>query len=140
MSINKRIAEIIKAKTGTQREFAKIFNSTPQYVLKLVTEGGSVGLEPVTKILEAYPDIDARWLITGEGEMISSVAYADLRTSVFRNVAMMLDLEKFIPYMTVEERGIYSEALGKSEQSLSYPDDRLSAWKKIHKERALNAK
>lgn len=34
--------------------------------------------ENIVRILNVYRDLDARWLMTGEGEMISGVSYSDI--------------------------------------------------------------
>lgn len=34
--------------------------------------------ENIVRILSVYRDLDARWLMTGEGEMISGVSYSDI--------------------------------------------------------------
>ena len=66
-TINERIDYIVKAKAGSRSRFAEILKVSPQYVNKIASPGGSVGLEPVLSILRLYPDIDARWLLLGEG-------------------------------------------------------------------------
>ena len=69
--MNKRLQEIIQYKTGgRQKDFAELMGWTPQYVFKLL-KGENFGLSPVLKICEALPELNARWLLTGQGDMLT---------------------------------------------------------------------
>jgi hypothetical protein len=62
-----RLAEIIKYVTkGNQAQFAELMGWNPQYVTKLL-KGGSFGIVPVVAIIEKFPEINARWFLTGKG-------------------------------------------------------------------------
>lgn len=68
--MNQRLIEIIRYKTGgVQSEFAALMGWTPQYLAKLL-RGDNFGLTPVLAIVRAFPEVDARWLLTGEGQML----------------------------------------------------------------------
>lgn len=68
--MNARITQIIDYKThGKRGEFATLCGWSRPYLSKLL-RGESIGLAPVCTILATFPDIDARWLLLGEGEMI----------------------------------------------------------------------
>ena len=67
--MNTRLLEIIKYKTGgRQREFADLLGWTPQYLAKLL-KGENFGITPVMTIVSKLPDINARWFLTGEGDI-----------------------------------------------------------------------
>ena len=71
--MNGRIAEIINYQTdGRRGDFAQRLGWTAPYLSKLL-RGEGLGIAPVRTILEAFPEIDARWLLLGEGEMIRKV-------------------------------------------------------------------
>ena len=77
--MNRRLQDIIKYKTGgRQTAFAALLNWSPQYLSKLL-KGVDFGLQPVVSIIEALPEINARWFLTGQGEMLSDEKQADLR-------------------------------------------------------------
>ena len=68
--MNSRINEIIDYKTdGSRTDFAAIMGWSRQYLSKLL-RGEANGIAPVRSILTTFPDIDARWLLLGEGQMI----------------------------------------------------------------------
>lgn len=96
--MNTRLAELIQYTTnGKQVEFAEMMDWTPQYLYKLLKEGG-MGIKPVAALLEKFPNLNARWLILGEGNMI--IPPTDM---VKRQLLQLLEIEKYIPVMTKEE-------------------------------------
>lgn len=75
MSINKRVKDIIDIKVnGRNVDFAKALNRKPNQVSNWLSEGASVGIDVVTSIIEAFPDVNANWLLTGELPMLKDVA------------------------------------------------------------------
>ena len=101
--MNRRLQDIIKYKTGgRQTAFAALLNWSPQYLSKLL-KGVDFGLQPVVSIIEALPEINARWFLTGQGEMLSDEKQADLRREALEHVFQVMELERFIPVMTPDE-------------------------------------
>lgn len=77
--MNNRLAEIIKYRTGgKQTPFAALMGWSPQYLNKLV-KGVDFGLAPVLAILQKLPEINARWFLLGEGEMLQASKLAEVR-------------------------------------------------------------
>lgn len=70
MTISGRIELIAKSKADKKKEFAEIMGWKPNYLSKLISGKQGVGLAPVVQILDKFKDIDARWLLFGEGDMI----------------------------------------------------------------------
>ena len=67
-----RLIEIIDNKTGGKRtEFAALLGWSPQYLSKLI-RGDTFGISPVITIITKFPEINVRWLLLGEGEMIDN--------------------------------------------------------------------
>lgn len=98
-----RLAQIIAYKTGgRQADFAAMLGWTPQYLAKLL-KGESFGLNPVLALLTALPEVDARWLLLGEGEMLSPEGVADVRQGIMSRVQSLISYEQFIPVMTADE-------------------------------------
>lgn len=77
-TINERISEIKAFYIGEERGSGKVFSDSLGLTLangrNICTPGYSVGLKYVEKILNAYKDVDANWLLTGEGSMLKSKA------------------------------------------------------------------
>ena len=96
--IHDRLLEIIQYKTsGKQAEFAEIMGWSPQYLHKMLKEGG-IGIRPIVALLEKFPELNARWLLLGEGAMITSAS-----DEVRKRLAQLLEIEKYMPVMTPEE-------------------------------------
>lgn len=107
--MNNRLIEIIKYKTGgRQKEFAEILGWTPQYLAKLL-KGENFGITPVVRIVSTLPEINARWLLVGDGEMLDAPKYTDIRRAMLDNMLTVLDMEKYMPVMTPEELWVYEQ-------------------------------
>jgi hypothetical protein len=71
MSINLRIKKIREQFCNdSNKEFAKKMNKNPSAVNNWVRESTGVGLVVVQELLETFTEINANWLITGNGEML----------------------------------------------------------------------
>lgn len=120
-----RLLELIQYKTGgKQTEFAAIMGWSPQYLFRMLKGVGGIGIRPVVALLEKFPELNARWLLLGEGAMISSGADA-ARQHLFR----LLALEKYMPVMTPEELRLLTD--GKTE----WPEETLARWARLLDER-----
>lgn len=63
--------DVIRYKTGgRQKPFAEFMGWTPPYLAKLL-RGENFGLQPVLSLLEKLPEINARWLLLGQGSMLN---------------------------------------------------------------------
>lgn len=109
--MNHRLLQIIQYKTdGKQTAFAELMGWKTPYLNKLV-KGVNFGLQPVLAILERFPEIDARWLLLGEGTMLSNAKQDELRREAFNYVQEVLELERFICVMSPEELHRYEESV-----------------------------
>ena len=109
--MNKRLREIVQYKTrGKNKQFAELVGWTPQYLGKLL-HGNDFGLKPVLAVLKALPEINARWLLLGEGQMLLDNNVGDLRSGIIAHIKAVLDLERFIPVMSAEELTEYQRVI-----------------------------
>ncbi len=135
--MNERLLEIIRYKTGgRQNAFAELMGWSPQYLAKLV-KGDNFGLQPVLAILSAFPEINARWFLFGQGSMLEVGMMFDLQRQAMSHIQSLLDLDKYIPVMTGEEVREFEEAI----KNGRYPDfspDTLSDLQKRLTERTEN--
>ena len=68
--MNSRINKILDYKTdGNRTDFAAIMGWSRQYLSKLL-RGEANGIAVARALLTTFPEIDARWLLLGEGKMI----------------------------------------------------------------------
>lgn len=101
--MNNRLIEIIKYRTdGKQTPFATLMGWSPQYLNKLV-RGVDFGLAPVLAILQKLPEINARWFLLGEGEMLRDSKLTEVRATAQSYVLSILEMEKYLPVMTPAE-------------------------------------
>lgn len=109
--MNKRLREIVQYKTrGKNKPFAELVGWTPQYLGKLL-HGNDFGLKPVLAVLRALPEINARWLLTGEGQMLIDNNAGDLHAAIVSHIKAVLDLERFIGVMSPEELTAYQQVI-----------------------------
>ena len=96
--MNERLLQFIQYKTGgRQAEFASLMGWSPQYLHKMLKDGG-IGIRPIVSLLEKFPELNARWLLLGEGAMLNTGA-----DTVKRHLLKLLELEKYMPVMTPDE-------------------------------------
>ena len=98
MEINDRLASFIAYKCdGRTAEFAELMGWSRQYLNKMLKGEGGIGLNPIAALLSKFPELNARWLILGEGQMVEGggITLARLRS--------MLELEKYMPVMSADE-------------------------------------
>ena len=67
-------------------EFADTIGVQRSNVTHVLHERNKPGLQFIIKILEAFPEINAKWLLTGEGEMLEKDKDSSLRENLlFQN-------------------------------------------------------
>jgi transcriptional regulator with XRE-family HTH domain len=136
-----RLLDIIKYKTGgKQTEFAALMGWSPQYLAKLL-KGSNFGLQPVLGILTNIPEINARWFLLGDGEMVLDNKYSHIRKTMHETMMKVLDLEKYMPIMSPEElRGFEMVVSGKRKADFS--PETVEKWEKLLQDRNdnINAK
>ena len=64
-----RISDIISHFCESKADFARKMEESPQTISNWVSRGA--GKNVLNKILSKFPDVNANWLLTGEGEMLS---------------------------------------------------------------------
>lgn len=132
--MNHRLQQIIQYKTGgRQNAFAELMGWKTPYLNKLV-KGINFGLQPVLAILERFPEIDARWLLLGEGTMLATSKHAELRREAFNYIQEVLELERFICVMSPEELRLYEEAVMQRRKP-EFSTDTLHIWEDRLRER-----
>lgn len=129
-----RLQKIVDYKTGgKQTAFAKMLGWTPQYLQKLLS-GGNFGLQPVITLLSRFSDINARWLLLGEGTMLCPDAYIDIRQEVYSHIQGILELERFLPYMNPDELRDFEKAVINGIMPV-YSPDKIAEWQRLANER-----
>lgn len=128
--MNSRLLEIIRYKTGgRQTPFADLLGWSPQYLTKLL-KGDNFGLSPVLTILSSFPEINARWFLLGEGSMLEAGRLFDLQRESMAHIISLLDLDKYIPFMSGSEVRTFEEAV-KSGQKPDFSPERVEEWQAL---------
>lgn len=139
--MNNRLLDVIKYKTGgRQKAFAELLGWTPQYLAKLL-RGDNFGLQPVLTLLEKLPEINARWLLLGEGSMLNDDKVFGLRRETYSRVQSILMFDRFLSVMSPDEIRRFEDVLsGKSYPDFS--DEEVARWEALlaEKQTALDAK
>lgn len=139
--MNNRLLEIIKYKTGgRQVAFADLLGWSPQYLAKLL-KGDNFGLSPVLTLLSAFPEINARWFLFGTGSMLEAGRLFDLQRESMAHIISLLDLDKYIPFMSGDEVKEFESAV-QSGRKPDFDPDRLSYWQTLldDRNRAVDAR
>lgn len=69
MELKGRFAEAFEHFKINRKEFAEYSGISQQYISSLISGKDPVGLKPIKNLLKYEPRLNARWLITGEGEI-----------------------------------------------------------------------
>ncbi len=139
--MNSRLREIINYKTGgRQNPFAELLGCSPQYLAKLL-KGENFGLSPVLTLLSTFPEINARWFLFGEGSMLEAGRLFELQRESMSHIMSLLDLDKYIPYMSGEEVREFEEAV-QSGRKPDFSPDTVAKWQSLldDRNRALDAR
>lgn len=120
-----RLAQYIQYKTnGKKSEFADKLGWSKQYLGNLLKGTTSIGLAPVATLLKTFPELNARWLLFGEGSMVT-----DIDTEIKRQLYGLLSLDKYVCVMSADE--IKAVSGGQYEWS----DQHYRKWEKLLSER-----
>lgn len=131
-----RLKTIVRYKTnGKQKEFAVLMGWSPAYLNNLL-KGTSIGLQPVIAILKAFPEIDARWLLLGEGSMLIEDKMSAMRHQTMAHIHTVLDLEKYLPVMSPEELKEY-EKLVTTHTTPCFGNEAKMRWLSMTAERQM---
>ena len=132
--MNNKLQEIIRYKTGgRQTEFASLCGWTPQYLAKLL-RGENFGIRPILTLLEKLPEINARWLLLGQGDMLEIGKLFNLQREAFAHIQAVLEMEKYIPFMSPDELHEYEQAVTTGRKPVFSPDT-FSSWQQRASER-----
>lgn len=97
--MNTRLSQFIDYATGGNKaDFARSLGWTPQYLSGMLKDC-RIGMNPLLTLLTKYPELNARWLLLGEGAMLTACGDA-----IKAQLTRLLNIEQYLPVMTVEEQ------------------------------------
>lgn len=124
--MNQRLRLFIQYVCGRQSLFAERMGWERQYLSKL-TRGIGLGITPVVAILQEFPELDARWFLLGEGEMLRP-AVSENRPNLAAardRVARSLELARFLPVMSEAELSEFASG------RLDFPASVQARWGEV---------
>lgn len=128
--MNQRLTEIIKYRTGgKQTQFASLMGWSPQYLSKLV-RGKDFGIAPVIALLQRLPELNARWLLLGEGTMLQDEKLTEVRAVAQTHILSILEMEKYLPVMTPSEVRAF-EQMCVGEALPQFSNEQIKEWQKL---------
>lgn len=68
-TVNQNIDTLLRAKKLTQQELAQQMGLTKQTINNWITGTAQIPLKHLVSLLKLFSDVNARWLLTGEGDM-----------------------------------------------------------------------
>lgn len=124
--MNQRLRLFIQYVCGRQSLFAERMGWERQYLSKL-TRGIGLGITPVVAILQEFPELDARWFLLGEGEMLRpAVSENRPHLAAARDrVARSLELARFLPFMSETELSEFASG------RLEFSNSALARWEAL---------
>lgn len=72
--LSRRVQSIISETHNDVRSFANKCGISPAYLKRWIGKG-MVSLDWIVKILAAFPDVSAEWLMRGDGDMMTKSEY-----------------------------------------------------------------
>ncbi len=122
-SIRDRILQVIKLATkGSRADFAALVGwsfVTINNVCRLGTNNAAL----LADIIRAVPDIDARWLLLGEGEMVRPFALAYTESLFLHRIADTLEVSALAAKMDGEQIRRLQLSLSRGEFPDFTPDE-----------------
>jgi len=94
MTIGQRVEIFINNLNIRQLDFAAKIGCSPSYLSQIIQgkKGRGVGIEMVSSILKAYPELNPKWLIEGLGDMY----LANGKENTNENDMMLLKENEFL--------------------------------------------
>ncbi|MFV0553979.1 MAG: helix-turn-helix domain-containing protein [Mangrovibacterium sp.] len=89
-----RIQHILDLKQITAKEFADTIDVLPSNVSHVLNKRNNPSYPFIEKILSAYPDLNARWLILGEGNAFDYVSNEIQEKVIDQDLFSQLEVEK----------------------------------------------
>ena len=80
-----RIQKFIEYKGMSPGDLATVLDVQRSNISHILNGRNKPGAHFIEKFLNVFPEIDARWFLTGKGEMISSKNHSDDSTSSSKN-------------------------------------------------------
>ena len=104
-TVNQRVKAYIDNKKISQESFrASIGVANKQQVSQWLTESSRIPEKYLIEMIRKYVDVNARWLLTGEGEMFLNPANETLQLNDIKTIADCENCKRLNSYIERQER------------------------------------
>ena len=104
MTLQERIQKVVEFKCGgNENEFARLCGISPLTV-RTVCRQGTNSVNLIAAIVAAVDEINPKWLLTGQGNMLYPFALAYAEAEYVQGVANMFKLATLLPKMSIEQQ------------------------------------
>ena len=112
-----RIIDFLKEKNLTSTKFADIIGVQRSSISHILSGRNKPSFDFIEKMLIAYPDVNAQWLITGKGTMINTYTNKTIQTDLFNhNSVPTTSLSS--PELNIQKNEPVNKAINESETIL----------------------
>lgn len=121
-----RLIELINSVAdGNKALFARTMGWKPQYLSGMLN--GRIGLTPIIRILQVLPNLNARWLLLGEGKMFNSDEFIDIQSitnPIFSQKKDCIHTSELVDKYESEKKDLMPIISGINEDNLKTPLER----------------
>ena len=128
MELYERLDLVYREKYTSLKAFADDMGVSSAYLCNLLKGKLSCGTKPVMWVIEHHPDIDARWLLTGEGTI-----YGSEENYIHHVIQRLIELERYICVMNAND--IRHLLDGMNSFDINFPPNVMKRLEKDYKEK-----
>lgn len=111
--------KVVSLKADNNAQFERMMGWERGELERVCSE---VSNEKLLEVLQRFCDVSARWLLFGEG-----FPFGEAKDGIVQKLAMLANLERYVPVMTDEERERYEEAISVREYT-DYAISHINVW------------
>lgn len=97
MSVGERLREYLKLQKVSRKDFAEAIGVNYNSLSRMLTEGRTMQSDTIEKALKYFPNLNARWLITGEGSPeLKMIDAASITNELLASAVVKQHLEEIV--------------------------------------------
>ncbi|MBN2263609.1 MAG: helix-turn-helix transcriptional regulator [Prolixibacteraceae bacterium] len=125
--MRERIQKIIDAEGITAAEFADMIGVQRSNVSHVLNGRNNPGFSFIQKVLETFPKVDSRWLLTGEGELFNKDNNTAPVKKAMPDLFTSIEPEKKEQAETIPKQNVNKSTLPGNETVDNTPDNKQNS-------------
>ncbi len=93
--VNDRVMLIMQALNLSKTDFAKVININASGLSHIANKRNKPSIDLIISLLNAYPHINAEWVLTGKGSMYKDSVSINLKNTLQNALAEVAELQEF---------------------------------------------